>query len=313
MRTDEIPSRVNMMFVAAIATANGALFVGLPLASLSGPLLWSALVPLVLATVPHWGLIHEAIHRHLHRDARTNEAAGRLLGILFLAPFDALRFGHLSHHALNANPSDRPELFDPELMSRPRAALVFYPRLLFGIYAAEMLSGLVSLLPRRWFRPIVRAVFYEGQPDAARMADRAERHLLDPVRLRRIRQDALASMGLVTIGVVAWGSAWPVLALALVGRGMVVSVLDNAPHYGGAMADPEQGYDMRLARPLAPLVLNANLHGTHHRHPTLPWTALPAAFAADGGRYAGSYFLLPWRQLRGPLRREQLPLDPGPP
>jgi len=84
------------------------------------------------------------------------------------ASFDALRFGHLSHHALNANPSDRPELFDPELMTRPRAALVFYPRLLFGIYTAEILSGLVSLLPRRWFRPIVRAVFYEGQPDADR-------------------------------------------------------------------------------------------------------------------------------------------------
>ena len=75
--------------------------------------------------------------------------------------------------------------------------------------------------------------------------------------------------------------------------------MDNAPHYQGALADPGQGYDLRAPGPLATLVLNTNLHGTHHRHPNLPWDALPEAFRRDGERYAGSYLLRPWRQLRG--------------
>ena len=77
--------------------------------------------------------------------------------------------------------------------------------------------------------------------------------------------------------------------------------MDNAPHYGGELADPGQGYDLSAPSPIASLVLNINLHGTHHRHPNLPWSALPDAFRRDGGRYAGSYLLTPWRQLRGPI------------
>ncbi len=108
---------------------------------------------------------------------------------------------------------------------------------------------------------------------------------------------------LALLGTAFWlyGPHWPLLLLALLGRAFVVSFLDNAPHYDGALAEPDQGYDLRLPRPLARLVLNTNLHGTHHRHPNLPWTALPGAFARDGVGFAGSYLLTPWRQLRGPM------------
>ena len=120
-----------------------------------------------------------------------NEAAGRVLAILFLAPFDGLRFGHLSHHALNARPSERPEFYDPAKRSGLRAAAAFYARLLGGVYLLEVASGPLGLLPRRMLRPIVRWVFYDGTPDAAHMADRAERVLLAPDALGRMRRDAL--------------------------------------------------------------------------------------------------------------------------
>jgi fatty acid desaturase len=137
--------------------------------------------------------------------------------------------------------------------------------------------------------------------DARGMPARAERQLLTPERLRRIRVDgALTLLWLGTCTAAYGGAAW-VLLLVVLGRGAIVSFMDNAPHYGGKIADPAQGYDMRAPAPIATLVLNTNLHGTHHRNPNLPWTALPQAFAAEAGRYAGSYLLLPWRQLRGPL------------
>lgn len=300
-----MPRRLNLLIAGTVGLANLVLFFAVPLLLAAGHAAagW-LLLPAVLTTIPHWALIHEAVHGHLHPRPKVNEALGHLLGVLFLAPFDALRFGHLSHHALNAKAAERPEFYDPRTRSRGRAILVFYGRLLFGIYLFELLSGLLSLLPRRLLVPIVRRVFYEGEPEAQGMAARAERAILAPARLRRIRRDALLVMALLLASMLAYGAAWQLLALALLGRGFLVSLMDNAPHYDGPLADPDQGYDMRLPKGIGVLVLNSNLHGTHHRHPNLPWTALPAMRRVEGGDYAGSYFVTPWRQLKGPIPLE---------
>jgi fatty acid desaturase len=297
-----VPGHLNPAYAAVVVALGGVVLLGVPMALAHGHQAAAWLIPaLVLATVPHWALVHEAVHGHFHHRRAVNEAAGRALAILFLAPFDGLRFGHLSHHALNARPSERPEFYDPRERSGLRAAIAYYFRLCCGIYFLEVASGPLSLLPRRLLRPIVRWVFYDGAPDAAHMADRAERVLLAPATLRRMRIDAGAILILLAASLVLYGAAWHLLLAALLGRAFVVSVTDNAPHYGGALAEPDQGFDLKLPRVLAPLVLNTNLHGTHHRHPNLPWTALPHAFARDGGNYAGSYLLTPWRQLRGPM------------
>ncbi len=292
------PSGVNLAGAAMIG------FVAVATLVSSGPWSWWLVPVFVLATVPHWALIHEAVHGHLHRSRRVNEAVGRLLSILFLAPFDGLRFGHLSHHALNARAVDRPELYDPARRSWAAATVQYYFRLLCGLYLVEVASGPLSLMPRRMLRPVVRRLFYDGEPEAGPMADRAERVLLAPATLRRLRVDALAILVLIGLAFWAHDSTWPVLVGAILGRAFVVSLMDNAPHYQGALADPGQGFDLRAPGPLGPLVLNTNLHGTHHRHPYLSWDVLPEAFRRDGGTYAGSYPLLPWRQLRGPA-----PLD----
>lgn len=301
MRGAAIPTRTNLVIAATVA--GGAVFVLWALPSLLGAGQGSAmwlLVPFALAAIPHWALVHEAVHRHLHPRPAINDRLGRALAILFLAPFDVLRFGHLSHHALNARPSERPEIYDPSKRSKVRAAILFYVRLLGGLNLLEIASGPLSLLPLRALRPMVRAMFYEGTPKA-HMADRAEQVLLAPATLRRVRCDAAAIVMLLGTSAVAYGAAWPILLTALLGRAFIVSIMDNAPHYGGPLAEPDQGYDMRLPQGLGRLVLHTNLHGTHHRHPNLPWTALPSAFDADGHEHAGSYLLLPWRQLAGPM------------
>jgi fatty acid desaturase len=303
-----VPGRTNLAYAAGAGALTLLLLFGVPLALGSGQVAvaWVLALAYVLATVPHWALVHEAVHGHFHVSRAVNEAAGRVLSILFLAPFDGLRFGHLSHHALNAQATERPEFFDPRRTPGWRAAAVYYVRLLCGLYLLEVASGPLSLLPRRLLRPVVRRVFYDGAPDAAHMADRAERILLSPPMLRRLRIDAALILLLLAAAFAVHSGAWPLLLGALLGRAFVVSLMDNAPHYGGALDKPDQGYDLRLPRPLAPLVLNTNLPGTHHRHPNLPWTALPQAFHRDGRNYAGSYLIKPWRQLRGPV-----PLAPG--
>lgn len=257
------------------------------------------LVPLVLSIVPHWGLIHEAVHGHLTTDRRRNDRVARVLSIAFLAPFDTLRFGHLAHHALNARTAERAEIYDPTHRSPLAANALYYFRLLGGLHGMEVLSGLLSLLPRTALRPIVRGVFFDGAADAPGMADRAERALLEPRTLRRIRQETVVIIMVAGTSIVIYGELWPLLAVGLLGRAFLISFLDNAPHYDGELSEPYQGYDMRLPKAVSVLVLHSNYHGTHHRHPSVPWTALPETFVRDRGQLVGSYLRLPWRQLRG--------------
>ena len=174
-RSREPPIRANLATALVVIAAGLFLFLALPLLVRAQGLAWAWLaLPAVLATVPHWALIHEAIHDHLLPERRANEHLGRLLALLFLAPFDTLRFGHLSHHALNAKAAERPEFYDPARCSRLRAALLYYPRLLGGLYLVEIASGPASFLPRRLLRPIVRRAFYAESEEAGAMADRAQ-------------------------------------------------------------------------------------------------------------------------------------------
>lgn len=292
---------VNLAVAALIVGVNLLFWLVLPAWLLPKSVHWAwLLVPVVLSTTTMWALIHEGVHGGLHPDQRVNEVLARVLSILFGAPFHVVRFGHLSHHGLNGRAAERPDVYDPQSAPWWRSSLLYYPRLLLGLYAAEVASGPLSLLPRRWLRPLVRAAFYEGRSDARNMADRAERDLLG-ARLWQIRLDALLVLALFATSVILYAGSWPLLVLALLGRAFLVSFMDNAAHYGGELDDPGQGYDLRLPAPLAPLVLNSNFHGTHHRHPNTPWPALPETFARDGAGFAGSYLVVPWRQLRGPI------------
>ncbi len=47
--------------------------------------------------------------------------------------------------------------------------------------------------------------------------------------------------------------------------------------------------------------LNFNLHRVHHRHPTLPWTALPRTFSTEYEAYDGGLLPVALSQLRGPI------------
>ena len=295
---------LNMTIVAAIAAWNVVLFFALPLVLLPASIHFGWLIlPLTLLSITHWATIHEAIHGSLHPNRRRNDRLGRLLAVLFGAPFNLVRFGHLAHHALNGKEAERPELYDPRKTNGLTFRLVFYVRLLLGLYAAELVSSALCLLPRRVLRPLVRAAFFEGgsERQARKVADRAERQLLEPGRLRASRIDGVLVLATLGLSAFAYGAFWPLLVIALLGRAFLVSVMDNAPHYGGETDDWAQGYDMRAPGPIRALVMNTNLHGAHHRHPNTPWRALPDTFRGEGRSYAGSYLVLPWRQLKGPI------------
>lgn len=102
-------------------------------------------------------------------------------------------------------------------------------------------------------------------------------------------------------GFVAYGGFWWMLLAALAARALVVSVADNAYHYGTALDAPLEAMNLRLPRALEVLVLAFNLHGVHHRYPGLAWHSLRPAFEADRTRFDLGWFTALGRQLRGPI------------
>ncbi|QGZ60309.1 fatty acid desaturase [Paraburkholderia acidisoli] len=238
------------------------------------------LIPVVLATPIHWGLVHEGIHGQLLRERRANEALARALAIGLALPFDAVRFGHLMHHRFTREPFDRPDVIASR-GSRWRRRVAYYARLLGGFYLMELVLPLLAFLPKTTARAIVaRGVGAQGE-SGVQVQRLFANHAADPVRRRRARRDWLLSLALYAMAFALYGRYGCVLLVAMSLRGLWLSLADNLPHYDVALDEPGRARDFRVPRALGVLLMNHHLHRQHHLHPTLPWTALPALASID--------------------------------
>lgn len=312
-RASTLPVARNVALAVLFLAADGWLWLGLPALLDKAPWFAWSLLPVVLATTSYWSLLHEGIHAVLHPDRRVNDLLSRLLAIGFPAPFAVLRFGHLKHHQFNRTAIDRSEAFDPQRQPRWRASLTYYPQLLIGLYLQEVASLLLVWLPRRVILALAGRV--PSEPELPPLAQSIERQLLGRDVLWGMRRDSLASLGLIAASVWLYGAQAWMLLLALGGRGLLISLADNAYHYATPLHRP--GGDVRHARNLAlphwasALILHFNYHAVHHRHPALPWTRLPAAATEDDLRDAPPYAAAMLRQLRGPIAQTDLPFRSG--
>lgn len=295
------PSPLNGALVAAAVALQLAALFALPLATHADPRWGLALVPIVLATNTYWSLVHEAIHGMLFADRRINDAAGRLLGILFAAPFRPLRTGHLLHHRFSRTRRERTEVFDPARTPRWRAALAYYPRLLGGLYLAEVMVILAAAVPRRALVALERRL--EGDDTVAHLVVRA---LREPGARAELRLDAAAIAAFYGASVALYGAHWWMLAAALAGRAFLVSFADNAYHYATPLDSPREAKNVRAPRWIEVALLNFTLHGVHHLHPSLPWHALRPRFLGAQVGYDESWLGALARQLRGPIAVDRL-------
>lgn len=306
-RQAAIPWQVNVALAGLLAAANLFLLFLLPVLAADDARWGWVLVPLALTTPTLWSLIHEAIHGVLHSDPRTNDALGRLLAVLFGSPFRLLRLGHLMHHRFNRTDLDRTEVVTDGDAGDFRAHVIYYLRLLGGLYLAEAAASAAVLLPRPLVARAVAAAFGNEGADGRSMRRAADRHLLEPGALRDLRLDGIAICLIYAAAFWMWGPLWGFLALAMLGRAFLISFFDNAYHYGTPLDDVLYSHNLRLPAPLAAAMLNFNLHAVHHRQPALPWTALGPAFRDSEGGYEGGFLAVALRQLRGPLAASRLP------
>ncbi|HEV2778916.1 MAG TPA: fatty acid desaturase [Actinophytocola sp.] len=255
------------------------------------------LVPLVPLTTPFWSLIHEAIHGTLIRRRTANDRSGRVLSVLYGSPFVLLKTGHLLHHRYSRTRRERSEIYDPATTTWARTAPGYYLRLLGGLYLLEVLSTLLAVLPAGRLRRLGRRL---DTPDT--VAGLLIERVAQPRVLRQFRLDAAAIVVAYTMAFLAYGGHWWMLLAALGGRALVVSVSDNAYHYGTRLEAMLEAMNLRLPRALENLALSFNLHDVHHRHPGLRWYELRGAFLAEGGHYHLGWFRAAGRQFRGPIK-----------
>lgn len=300
-----IPAGRNLVLAGVLLALNlGALF-GTPWLLEVSPARWWLLLAFVLSTPTLWALIHEAVHGMAHPDKRWNEALGRVLSVSFGSPFQLLRLGHFLHHRYNRTELERGEVVEP-LRPGLWSRLAYYVRLSFGLYAAELAAALLAVLPDAIYRPAMRLAFGEETADGRTMWRTARHELLDKPGRRRMRLDGALIVAGLGASLWLYGADWWMLALALLGRAFLVSFHDNLYHYGTPLDDVRGGYDLRLPRAAQALLLNFNLHRTHHLQPWVPWSALREAHARSGGAYAGNWLAAGLRQWLGPIPEARL-------
>ena len=303
-----IPVRVNLGLVLFFILLNCVLFLVLPAWLLPLDPAWGwLLVPITLATPTYWALVHESFHGLMHPDPATNRMLGRILCIFFGSPWRLLRFAHLMHHKMSRTSYDSAEVYDPSETSWGRAAFKYYPNLLLGMYVSELSALILLWLPERYLRPLARRLFgcREKNIDTGAMAEKA---LCEHRYLRELRLDCLGTILLFGVAFSLYGAWWPMLLAALVGRGLLISLLDNAPHYGTPVRDIDFSYNIGLSGFTSKLWLHFNLHRVHHRHPAVPWNRLPDLFQSADGAYDGHFIRIVGQQFKGPLIAPHRPI-----
>ncbi|WP_245720909.1 fatty acid desaturase family protein [Nocardia pseudovaccinii] len=269
----------------------------LPLVLLPRGAMWGwTLVVMVLSTTPFWSLIHEAIHGSLIRGRGANDACGRVLGVLYGSPFAMLKAGHLLHHRYSRT-RERTEIYDPATSSWVQAAPGYYLRLFGGLYLLEVAAVLLAVLPASVLRRLGRLM---DAPDS--VTGLLFERIAQARVLGRFRVDAAAIVVLYAAAFVAYGAYGWMLLAALGGRALVISLSDNAYHYGTELDAPLEAMNLRTLRSLERFALSFNLHGVHHRHPGLRWYELRAKFLDEGGHYHLGWATAAARQIRGPIK-----------
>lgn len=246
----------------------------------------------ILATPLHWGLMHESIHGSLFEDSAANRRVGRVLGCFLCLSWDVMRFGHLLHHSQNRHGFDRPEAVPPG-RSRVLAAVPYFFKLLGGHALVSAVSSVLLALPFSVAKHLI--------PRAEPVGTAARRAFGRPDRQIRIRADLVATILLLVCACLCWRARWPVFAAAVAARFVVLSLLDNAPHYGTALDSGVYARNTRVPRFLDWLIMGHNFHGVHHGATGLKWHELRPAFVRKSTAYEGTWVLMVLRQFRGPV------------
>jgi len=292
-----IPHRLNLNLCIAMLAVQFLQIIAMPIFLANYPWIMAAIILfLIPLNTPFWSLIHEAVHKNLHHKAPINDALARLMSVVFGASFDVLRFGHLMHHQYNRHWES--EVYDENKHIKCIFWLNHYFKMLGGLYLTEVLTSfLIAISPLPVARRITQATLSDERHRQAVL-----NALLKPATVRRLRLDCIAIVLFYSGSFMLFGVNWPVLAFWIIGRGVMISLMDNAYHYGTPADNSVIAKELSVPKGIATFILNFNHHATHHRNVSLPWTELKAAHDEQQLAYTEGLGSALFVQFKGPIK-----------
>jgi fatty acid desaturase len=230
---------------------------------------WARMTALVVFCVlghSLFSLIHEAEHDKLLPGRRANALAGAWLSAFFPASFTILRAAHLAHHARNRTDEELIDYYRPE-ESRFLKTAKYYGLLAGTLWlGTAVLSVLMCFIPSRF---LPEPSSGEGDADLRSYVSFVSR--ADAWRIR-----CETAFTIVLWLSIAWLLSLGIEALiAYLLFGFIWSTQQFIYHVRTPLHLVEGSRDLHMSPVFAFLLLNMNYHLTHHRHPRVPWNALP--------------------------------------
>ncbi len=261
--------------------------------------IWFAWVLVVFSgpfSYTFWNLIHESIHGNFSNLREENHFWGRILCIVFGAPYAVLKSSHLMHHKFNREPGDRIEFYDPSSW-KPRwlQSLNYYFRITLATYIFEVGTGFFLALPKTWTLPLTRKI--TEYP----IEEGFFKWIYRPDTMREVRIDIFWILVFYTPSFWLYGQNSWILISALLVRSFFISFFDNAYHYGKEIEDKNSAYNLSLPHWVSKFFLHFNYHRIHHKYPGCPWIRLPKQMEVSKDTWDKSFLSQAWSQWCGLL------------
>lgn len=292
----DIPKHINLSLWAFTAGITLCLVLVMPMFAANYAYICLAIIILLIpVNTICWSLIHEGIHRNMHPDQKMNEFMARSLSIVLGNSFHVLRFGHMMHHQYNREWES--EIYTAE-GNKLKATLNHYFKMLGGLYLIEvLLSYLVAISPVKYTNTIVNLIFSDEHHR------QAVRHmLLKPSTVAKVRLDCLMITALYALSFYLYGAQWWLLGFIIGGRAVIISLMDNAYHYGTPLDNSVPAKELYMPKPFATMILNFNYHLTHHKNAGLSWRHLPQEHLKQNRPFDDHLIPALLDQFKGPIR-----------
>lgn len=270
-----MPERLNWLILAASAVATAAC-----LWTVSHSPLWLALAAAVAFAFVNntpFSVMHEAVHGVGAATPSRNYALGVMAGSMFPTSFSLQRIAHLGHHARNRTDRDLYDYYLPGESRWVRNVWLYGGNLLGLYWFCIPLSNALYLLATPLYRS---RVFVERVAPAIGFGP----YVRDLVELppRRIRLEIALACAYQALLWWALDLRWQGWLLAHWLFALHWSSLQYVDHAWSPRDVMGGAWDLRVPAPARWLALNYHYHLAHHRHPSAPWTRLPALAVREG-------------------------------
>jgi fatty acid desaturase len=252
---------------------------------------WVVLLGILFAIImiPVYSLIHEAEHGVLHSNRLVNDAMGRWLSTLFIAPYTFFKHCHLQHHKKNRTDEEMWDLYYEHQGKLKRYGTLYGMMIGLGYFSVWLAVILYAFAPR-----LIYSRFFYSQQEVGGFLRGSDRK--DKMAKSRIESGLVIIFQILLFFIL--DLKWTSWLTLFVIHGFIWSSQNYVNHAFSPRDIINGAHNLKVPIWLRIVYLNFNLHLAHHQNPKIPWVHLPHFVRNGKGRI--SFFKNYLRLWKGP-------------